>query len=169
MTKTAAAAAARKLVEEIRAFALGMPGAYEDYPWGERVAKVHKKVFVFMGTEEGGKEGFGIGVKLPESNGIALSLPFAEPSGYGLGKSGWVSVKFLPGSLPPAQMLKEWIEESYRAVAPKKLVAELDGGSKALDKMAKSAPKAKKAEIAKPAAAPKKQAVKKAAKRSAKG
>lgn len=109
-----------------------------------------------MGTEEGGKEGFGIGVKLPESNGLALSLPFTEPSGYGLGKSGWVSVKFLPGELPPAQMLKEWIEESYRAVAPKKLVAGLEGG-KALEGAA---------------AKPKKKAAKKTAKtakRAAKG
>jgi hypothetical protein len=49
-----------------------------------------------------------------------------EPSGYGLGKSGWVGVRFEAGAIPPIDMLQEWIEESYRAIAPKRLVAELD-------------------------------------------
>ncbi len=52
-----------------------------------------QKVFVFFGVgEENG--GIGLCVKLPSSGVIALSLPFAEPAGYNLGKSGWVAVKF---------------------------------------------------------------------------
>lgn len=31
-------------------FALTLPEAYEDHPWGESVAKVHKKVFAFFGV-----------------------------------------------------------------------------------------------------------------------
>lgn len=164
---------ARKLVEELRTFALGLPGAFEDYPWGERVAKVNKKVFVFLGMEQPGKYGYGIGVKLPESGHIALSMPFIEPSGYGLGKSGWVSVKFQPGELPPAQMLKEWIEESYRAIAPKKLVAELGGGG-AAPASKKGVAKAKKTarpavKTAKKTARPAAKTAKKAANRAPKG
>ena len=34
---------------ELRACALSFPGAHEEFPWGERVAKVGKKVFVFLG------------------------------------------------------------------------------------------------------------------------
>ncbi len=68
----------------------------------------------------------GFSVKLPESGPDALDLPFAKPTGYGLGKSGWVSATFEPKDRPPAEILKEWILESYRAVAPKKLVAELE-------------------------------------------
>ncbi|MBI4955987.1 MAG: MmcQ/YjbR family DNA-binding protein [Myxococcales bacterium] len=117
--------AQKKLSRDLCAFALGLPGAYEDHPWGEIVAKVNKKVFVFFGTPEGNAEGFGMGVKLPASAALALELPFVEPAGYGLGKSGWVTVKFRPGELPPAALLKEWIVESYRAVAPKKLAAAL--------------------------------------------
>ena len=96
------------------------------FPWGERVIKVRKKVFVFMGLGDGG---LSLSVKLPESQNIALMLPFAEPTGYGLGKSGWVTARFDPREKPPEDMLCEWVEESYRAVAPKKLVAALaDGG-----------------------------------------
>jgi hypothetical protein len=46
---------------------------------------------------------------------------------YGLGKSGWVSAKFADGDKPPVDMLKAWIDESYRAQAPKKLVKTLSG------------------------------------------
>lgn len=112
----------------VRAHALGMPGAYEEFPWGESVAKVNKKVFVFLGhAEYHAKNGYGFAVKLPSSGPVALSLPFTEPTGYGLGKSGWVSVSIPPGDPPPLEMLKAWVDESYRAVAPKKMIAELDG------------------------------------------
>jgi hypothetical protein len=56
---------------------------------------------------------------------VALMLPFTKPTGYGLGKSGWVSASFADGDDPPVEMLKEWIDESYRAQAPKKLVKTL--------------------------------------------
>jgi predicted DNA-binding protein (MmcQ/YjbR family) len=108
----------------LREYALSLPGAVEEFPWGDRVMKVNKKVFVFMGQHGGG--GFGIATKLPRSAAIALTLPFAEPTGYGLGKSGWVSAEFKANEKPPIDMLKAWIEESYRAIAPKKLVAALD-------------------------------------------
>src|SRR5262245_44959197 len=101
-------------------FALGFPEAYEDHPWGEVVAKVKKKVFVFLGIADGS---LGLSVKLPESASIALSLPFVTPTGYGLGKSGWVTARFGPKDRPPMDVLKRWIEESYRAVAPSKLAA----------------------------------------------
>jgi predicted DNA-binding protein (MmcQ/YjbR family) len=57
---------------------------------------------------------------------MALTLPFASATRYGLGKSGWVSAKFAADEEIPTQLLLEWIDESYRAIAPKKLVAQLD-------------------------------------------
>jgi predicted DNA-binding protein (MmcQ/YjbR family) len=107
----------------LRAFALSLPGAVEEFPWGDRVMKVNKKVFVFMGQHEDGS--LGISTKLPQSAEMALTFPFASPTGYGLGKSGWVSARFAAKEKPPVDMLKAWIEESYRAIAPKKLVAAL--------------------------------------------
>ena len=95
----------------------------EEFPWGERVVKVRKKVFVFLGRAEGG---LSLSVKLPDSGLMALSLPFASSTGYGLGKSGWVTAAFTPGARPPVDLLRRWIDESYRAVAPRKLVASLE-------------------------------------------
>ena len=113
---------AQRVEAALRGFALGFPETHEDFPWGERVIKVRKKVFVFMGLGDGG---LSLSVKLPESQIIALMLPFTESTGYGLGKSGWVTARFDPQEKPPEDMLCEWVEESYRAVAPKKLVAAL--------------------------------------------
>jgi predicted DNA-binding protein (MmcQ/YjbR family) len=109
--------------QELVAYAMSLPGATEHFPWGERVAKVGGKVFVFFGRSEEGD--IGIGVKLPESGPAALSLPFCEPTGYGLGKSGWVTVQFTDRKKMPLPLLRQWIDESYRAVAPKKFLKQL--------------------------------------------
>ena len=106
----------------LRAFALGLPEAYEEFPWGERVAKVKGKVFVFLGVD--GDE-LGLSVKLPRSGMLALSLPFASPTGYRLGRAGWVTARFGKRQKAPVDLLRAWIDESYRAIAPKKLVAAL--------------------------------------------
>lgn len=115
--------------ERVREFALGLPGAVEEFPWGESVIKVNKKVFVFLGVEDGSHPlGVTLKLKAPEVHAHALSAPGAEPAGYGLGKSGWVRVPLEEGGAPPAELLCDWTEESYRVIAPKRLIAELDGG-----------------------------------------
>jgi predicted DNA-binding protein (MmcQ/YjbR family) len=108
----------------ILAFALQLPGAYEDDPWGESVAKVKNKVFVFLGLGDD-PANLAMTVKLRDSHEQALAVPGAAPTGYGLGRSGWVTVPFRQ-TTPPMSILKDWVEESYRIVAPKPLVAELD-------------------------------------------
>ncbi len=144
----------------LREFALGYPGAHEDFPWGHRVIKVKGKAFIFMGHEHGG---LGLSVKLPHSNAAALMMPFASPTGYGLGKSGWVSADFPKGQPPPMEMLRQWVDESYRAVAPKKLVAQLGAGAMAASARTKPAAAKKAAKPRKPAAAKKKTAARKSA------
>jgi predicted DNA-binding protein (MmcQ/YjbR family) len=112
------------LIAALRSFAFGLPEAYEDHPWGESVAKVGKKVFVFFGSGEDPAQPFGFSVKLPASNDEALAMPFTQPTGYGLDRGSWVTVR--PPSDTPVDLLTGWIEESYRTVAPKGLVAQLD-------------------------------------------
>lgn len=105
----------------IMAAGLKLPEAWEDHPWGETVLKVRKKVFVFL---NGSKQGvFALSVKLPRSAEYALLHPFASKTGYGLGNSGWVTCEFKDGDEIPVDMLIEWMEQSFCAVAPKKLAA----------------------------------------------
>ena len=106
----------------LRRFALRFPEAVEEFPWGESAIKVRGKVFLFMGTDA---EGLSLSAKLPHSSGVALMLPFAEPTAYGLGRSGWVTASFSPRERVPLPLLQQWIDESYRAVAPRGLVAGL--------------------------------------------
>lgn len=121
MSSTGTAAAA--IQAELLRFALTLPEAYEDRPWGETVVKVRAKIFLFLGEAP---DTIALTVKLPRSHGYALSLPYAKPTGYGLGKSGWVSLQTTDPTLLEASLLKEWIVESYRAVAPKKLAVLVD-------------------------------------------
>lgn len=108
------------LRDSLREFALTLPEAWEDFPWGESTLKVRKKVFVFLG--HGDNADFGMSVKLPLSGADVLAdYADAKPTGYGLGKSGWVSLKIPADEEPDVPALQALIEESYRAVAPKKL------------------------------------------------
>jgi predicted DNA-binding protein (MmcQ/YjbR family) len=114
----------REAAEALEAEALSFPGAWPDHPWGDSVVKVGKKIFVFFGTPD--EDGFGLSVKLPESADEALTMPGAEPTGYGLGKAGWVTLRYNPGDDVPVDLLRDWIDESYRAVATKTLIKQLD-------------------------------------------
>lgn len=101
-------------------YALAKPEATLHHPWGENVAKVHGKVFVFFGMADTPADSpyadYVMGVKLTNALLFAKSQSFVEPMGYGLGKSGWVSVK-MPKGAAPMDMFEEWIDESYYAVA----------------------------------------------------
>jgi len=109
----------RTLRTKLRDFALALPEVHEDLPWGERALKVKNKVFVFLGRDM--DEDFGLSVKLPTSHKSALRLPFTSPTGYGLGKSGWVSAKLDDRSQASFEMLRDWVKESYCALAPRGL------------------------------------------------
>jgi len=80
------------------------------------VVKIRNKIFVFLGEVEGRLR---VAVKLPVSAEMALTLPFTTPTGYGLGRAGWVTARFRASDEVPLDLVKEWIAQSYRAVAPK--------------------------------------------------
>ena len=106
----------------LRKFALSYPEATEHMPWGHHAIKVKGKSFLFLAADA---ETFSLSAKLPSSGGVALKLPFASPTEYGLGRSGWVTARFPRGARVPLDVLRLWVDESYRAIAPKRLVARL--------------------------------------------
>jgi predicted DNA-binding protein (MmcQ/YjbR family) len=153
----------------LRAHAMAKPEATEHFPWGERAIKVKGKVFLFMYAEA---TKLSLSTKLPTSNGVALMLPFAQPTGYGLGKAGWVSASFERGEPPPPiELLCAWIDESYQAVAPAKLAALAREPGDAASPPAPAAARTRKPASRKPAprkpAAPTRKPSKRAARRPA--
>ena len=108
------------LKAELLAFALTLPEAWEDHPWGESVAKVGKKVFAFFSVDAPEYER-SFTVKLRDSHEEASAMGWTADPGYGLGRRGWLTITAPDDA--PMDLLEAWIVESYRAVAPKRLVA----------------------------------------------
>jgi predicted DNA-binding protein (MmcQ/YjbR family) len=117
-------APAHRIADRLAAHALTLPETWEDHPWeGDRVAKVRKKIFAFLPSDDAGS----LGVKLPRSGGYALTLACSTPMAYGLGKHGWMTISLAHAAHPEVAILCDWIDESYVAVAPKTLGARLLG------------------------------------------
>jgi predicted DNA-binding protein (MmcQ/YjbR family) len=86
---------------------------------GEPTFRVNGKNFVFASPDA-----TSLSVKLPkeEADAVVATDPRAEPTGYGLGRSGWISVS-LPGRVSAARWreIEEWVRTSYTLIAPKRL------------------------------------------------
>ncbi|HSP35181.1 MAG TPA: MmcQ/YjbR family DNA-binding protein [Thermoanaerobaculia bacterium] len=113
------------VAHQIRKRALSYPEVVEDHPWGESAFKVKGKVFVFMHDSA---DELSLSVKLSEGREFALSLPRSEPTRYGLGAKGWVTVR--PTTKTKVEPLFALIDESYRLIAPKRVVQQLDESRK---------------------------------------
>ena len=114
------------LLRALRAWGLTLPGAHSKSPWpGHDDLAVNDKTFAYLAAVG---EPFSVSCKLRYTGDVALDLPYAQPTGYGLGKSGWVTFTPGPRETPPLEQFKEWVEESYRAQAPRRLAKALDAG-----------------------------------------
>jgi predicted DNA-binding protein (MmcQ/YjbR family) len=95
---------------------------------GEPTFRVRGKNFVFAD-----QAATGLSVKLPpdEAAAVVATDPGAAPTGYGLGRHGWVSVQVpVDADDDRWQQVEEWVRTSYTMVAPKRLarvVLEEDG------------------------------------------
>ena len=112
--------------ERIEKLALGLPEAQrvDIEAWGgEPTFRVRGKNFVFANHE-----GTVITVKLSkeEAEAVVATVDGAHPTGYGLGRHGWVSID-LPKRLSRDRWdeVEEWILTSYTLVAPKTLARQV--------------------------------------------
>ena len=112
----------KREIDEVREFGLSYPGAHLKSPWENHAdLAVNNKTFVYLPRDTGV---FTISCKLPRSAADALNLPFCAPTGYGLGKWNWVTATISEGEAP-VELFKDWVDESFRSQAPKKLVRQL--------------------------------------------
>ena len=113
----------------LREIALSLPGTIEGNSCNKAAFKAGSKNFFFLGEGAGpGAGSFTIMLKLTETASLAEveELRASSTGEFSVGKNGWLSGEFARGEGPPAKTFQAWIEESFRALAPKKLVAELD-------------------------------------------
>lgn len=99
--------------EELREYCLAKPGAWADEPWeGDQVAKVHDKIFAFLGA--GAAVGVKAGATREEADEWLAQYPQDATVMAYIGRSGWNTLR-LDGSIPDDE-LREAIDASYDAV-----------------------------------------------------
>jgi predicted DNA-binding protein (MmcQ/YjbR family) len=95
---------------------------------GEPTFRVRGKNFIFTD-----RTASGLSVKQPkeEAAAVVATDPGATPTGYGLGRHGWVSVRVGDAADDARwRQIEEWVRTSFTLVAPKtlaKLVLAEDG------------------------------------------
>ena len=113
---------AKTNMERLEALVATLPEAVrvDIEAWGgEPTFRVRNKNFVFAS-----KDATNLSFKLDkeEAAAVVASDDNAFPTGYGLGRHGWVSVKIRQRcSAAKWQEVTEWVRTSYTMVAPKKL------------------------------------------------
>jgi predicted DNA-binding protein (MmcQ/YjbR family) len=104
--------------------ALALPGATEDWPWGSIHCKVDGKIFVGWGRDEDGVMSLGFRVDPALQAMLVASDPRFTIAKY-VGKYGGVDMRV--GARPRWAEIEQFIVGSYRLIAPKRRLKELDG------------------------------------------
>ena len=88
--------------------------------WGDHPTfRVNGKNFVF--SDQAARQ---LSLKLPkdEAAAVVASDPDVEPTGYGLGRHGWVALRVDDSAGEDRwRQIEEWVRTSYTLVAPKRL------------------------------------------------
>jgi hypothetical protein len=112
-----------ELIKALRNAALRYPEAEEGIACKgtaaeKRTITARGKAFLFLGATDAM-------LKLRESLAEATGLAAKEPDRYRVGANGWITISFGdPASLAMDRLIR-WVDESYRMLAPKQLVAQL--------------------------------------------
>lgn len=107
---------------------LALPEATEKIAWGAPTFRVRDKLFAMYADHHHGVEWIALWLNAPP--GVQSELVAADTERYFvppyMGPRGWIGVRLDRGT--DWDEVAELVEEAYRMVAPKRLVAELDGG-----------------------------------------
>ncbi len=107
--------------DHVRQAALALPDATEQITWDVHPTfRVRSKIFVILA-----EDGASATVKSTKEEQAALIAE--SPEAYGVaahvGRYGWVEVTL---ARAPADQVEELVQDAWRSVAPKRLVAEFD-------------------------------------------
>lgn len=104
----------------LRAIALGYPETSEGTSCVNRAFKVRRKNFLFVGEKDGE-----VRVMVKLTSAAAKAAADAHPR-VELGRIGWATARFRPEEPLDEGVLAGWIDESYRAMAPRTVLRQLD-------------------------------------------
>lgn len=114
---------ARNIPEQIREIAFTYPELTEGTSCSKVAFKVKGKSFVFVEQKDGEWNAMmRLGDSIPEAELMAKE----SPDNVSIGKHGWTTLRFKNGKGPTKKILKRWIDESFRILAPRKVLAEMD-------------------------------------------
>lgn len=108
--------------ERVRDAAMSLPDATEGSSCVNRAFRAGGKNFAFLGETD---DGCGLRLKLGESLDEVTALAVEEPERYDVGTGGWTMLRFDGDEHPPVDDLQRWVRESYRLLAPRRLVRQL--------------------------------------------
>lgn len=106
--------------EELLAYCLAKPGAWQDEPWeGDVVAKVGDKIFAFLGGIDGAQAGIGVksGRNRDEANEWLDRYPDDASVMAYIGRSGWNTLRI--GGAIPDDEIRQAVDDSYDLVVSK--------------------------------------------------
>jgi predicted DNA-binding protein (MmcQ/YjbR family) len=104
--------------EDLLAYCLSKPGAWEDQPWeGDVVAKVGPKIFAFLGSGDPPRVGLKCGASREAADEWLLRYPGDVTVMPYIGRSGWNNLR-LGGAIGDDEIL-EAVDASYTAVVSK--------------------------------------------------
>lgn len=113
--------------DSVRQFALSLPNAFEDFPWSQPVVKVATgskwpPLFLWLGKRDADTHAVYVKLTTAYEHAIEVAGAFPTPMS-GVGQYGRLTIPLPVGDI---DLLFDWVDESYRNVAPKRLVALLD-------------------------------------------
>jgi hypothetical protein len=111
------------LMASLRDLCLTYPQTTEDIKWENPVFLVHERIFVLVSQRDEGR----VGLWLKAGKGVQEAFVGADPERYYrppyLGPKGWLGAWISPESQPIWPVIEDLIDESFRLVAPKRVVA----------------------------------------------
>jgi predicted DNA-binding protein (MmcQ/YjbR family) len=109
----------------LRAICLALPHATEKEAWGDPTWRVGDRIFAMQkGNHDGGRPS----VWFKGADGAQAMLVDADESFFVppyVGSKGWIGF-YLDGKRVAWPMLRSLVEESYRLIAPKKMLSRAD-------------------------------------------
>ncbi len=115
-------------LDRVRRVCLALPGAAEQVAWGTPTWRVRKRLFAMYANDHHGDGRVALWCNAPL--GVQEHLVAQDPASYFVppyvGVKGWIGIVL--GRVGDAE-LRELLVQSYAMVAPKKLLATLEGSA----------------------------------------